>query len=120
MFDRMLYVGKSRFRVSPVSERTIDGKVFASRRESLRYCDLKLLETAGVISSLECQPSFEILINGKQFCLYTADFKYVITATDKVMIEDVKSTGTAKDASYRLRKKAAELYCGITVSEVLS
>jgi hypothetical protein len=36
--------------------------------------------------------------------------------TGKVIIEEVKSTGTMKDAAYRLRKKAAELYHGIEVT----
>jgi hypothetical protein len=36
-----------------------------------------------------------------------------------VIYEEVKSTGSVKDAAYRLRKKAAELYHGVKITEFL-
>ena len=106
-------------RFAPVAEhlRTVDGIVFASRREMNRYLALKMLEDIGEIRDLERQPRFEIAINGKRFCVYTADFRYV-RRSGAVIIEDVKSSGTRKDTAYRLRKRAAELSYGITVVEV--
>jgi hypothetical protein len=97
--------------------RTIDGIVFASKKEAKRYAELKLLEKARVITGLECQPSYEVQIDGKKFCTYTADFLYY----DKtgVVIEEVKSTGTRKDAAYRLRKKAFELKYKMKVREII-
>jgi hypothetical protein len=111
----------NRFRVSPKSERTLDNIVFASKREMMRYATLRLFEKAGKIRGLELQPEFQTFIAGKPFCRYTADFAYLVTTKDgreEKVIEDVKSTGTAKDAAYRLRKKAAELQYGFTVHEV--
>ncbi len=45
----------SKYRNKPTE---IDGIVFASRAESRRYEELKLLEFAGVISDLKCQPRY--------------------------------------------------------------
>jgi hypothetical protein len=79
---------------------------------------LCLLERAGEITDLEIQPVFPVAIAGKPFCRYTADFSYRDRA-GRFVVEDVKSSGTSKDAAYRLRKKAAELAYSITVTEVL-
>ena len=109
----------SRFGVAPVAERTADGIVFASKKEMHRYHELNLLLRAGLIADLECQPAFKVAFGAKPYCTYTADFCYYDNRTKRIVIEDVKSTGTAKDAAYRLRKKAAELFHGIKVVEVL-
>jgi hypothetical protein len=42
-------------------ERTIDGILFASKRECQRYLDLRLLEKAGKIRSLVLQPSLALM-----------------------------------------------------------
>lgn len=109
----------ARFKVSRVEERTVDGIVFDSKGESKRYAQLKLAEKAGMIKDLRLQPEFPVLINGKPFCTYTPDFQYWDVTTGQMITEDVKSTGTAKDAAYRLRKKAAELYYGIKITPFL-
>lgn len=108
----------SRFPVAPKADRTIDGHVFDSKREAVRYAELKLLERAKVISGLTVQPTWTIEIQGKHYCRFTADFAYV--EGGKRVIEDTKSTGTQKDAAYRLRRKAAELAHGIIITEVVS
>ena len=106
---------RGRFPVAPKAERTVDGHVFDSKREAIRYGELKLLERAGVISKLKVQPSWNVEIGGKHFCRYTADFEYMHHA--ERVVEDCKSTGTAKDTAYKLRKRAAELAHGIRVTE---
>jgi Protein of unknown function (DUF1064) len=110
---------RSRFQVAPKIERTIDGVVFASKKEAARYGLLKLREKIGEISDLKLQPRFPVEIGGERLCVYTADFSYYDRQLGRVVIEDSKSTGTAKDAAYRLRKRAAELAHGITVDEVI-
>lgn len=114
----MRHASKSRFKVAPKSERTVYGIVFASKRECKRFVELKNLEIAGEIDGLKCQPKFPVFIDGKEFCMYRADFSYLETKTRNFVIEDVKSTGTAKDPAYRLRKKAAELFHGIKITEL--
>ena len=112
----------ARFARSDPSRRTFDGIVFDSIKEAKRYAELKLLERAGEIRGLERQPIFPVKIKGKPFCTYKADFAYRRGSWKNpiLVIEDVKSTGTAKDEAYRLRKKAAELYYGIKITEVLA
>ena len=109
----------NRFPVSPKPQRTVDGIVFDSKREAVRYGELKLLVRAGEIGALEIQPSYKVAIGGQHFCTYTADFRYV-TNRGELVIEETKSTGTQKDAAYRLRKKAAELAYGFKVTEIVA
>lgn len=73
---------------------TVDGIIFASRREAKRYAELKLMERAGEIESLECQPSFRIEVSGIRICDYRADFKYLDKRTGEWITEDVKSKAT--------------------------
>lgn len=110
---------RGRFQVAPKSERTIDGICFDSKKEATRYAELKLLERAGHIHSLTTQQEFIVEIKGKRLCVYTADFHYYDRVRGRTVVEEVKSSGTAKDAAYRLRRKAAELAHGITVDEVI-
>jgi hypothetical protein len=111
---------RSRFQVAPKEQRTVDGVVFASKKEATRYGLLKLRERIGEITDLKLQPKFPIEIAGKPFATYSADFSYFDRLLGKTVIEDVKSKGgTEKDAAFRLRKKAAELAHGIEVVEVL-
>lgn len=110
---------KPRFNVAPKEQRTADGIVFDSRREMNRYLELKILERAGLIEDIVCQHVFVMYINGELFCEYTADFLYFDVDKKCDIVEDVKSSGTQKDAAYRLRKKAAELYHNIKVIEIM-
>lgn len=105
-----------RYRSSPV---TTDGIRFASRIEERRYTELRLMERAGEIFDLACHPKFEVVINGQHYCTYTADFAYLDKTQKIEIIEEVKSKATRTEPSYRLRRKAAELFHGITVTEVV-
>ena len=116
--DGVVTERRGRFAVSAKPDRTVDGTLFDSKKEATRYAELKLLQRAGEIECLEIQPSWNIEINGKHYCRYSADFSYIDKRRGSI-IEEVKSTGTAKDAAYRLRRKAAELAHGIVVTEVL-
>jgi hypothetical protein len=109
----------NRFQTSPAIARTVDGIIFDSKKEAHRYQELRLLERAGQIRNLKLQQKFPVEIKGKHFCNYTADFVYFDCKLYRTVVEDTKSTGTAKDAAYRLRKKAAELHHEIKVDEVI-
>ena len=111
---------KGRFAVSAKEDRTVNNRVFDSKKEATRYAELKNLERAGLIECLELQPSWDVFINGQKLCRYSADFSFIDKKSGRPVIEDVKSkNGTEKDAAFRLRKRAAELALGITVREVL-
>ena len=93
-----------------LSKKTVvDGITFDSKKESLRYLELKRKQELGQISNLELQPSFELQEkfkrDGKTYrpITYIADFKYV--EDGKVIVEDVKSYFTAKNDLYKMKKK---------------
>lgn len=109
---------KARFQTVEPARRTMDGILFASQKEMKRYAELKMLVRAGEISDLSLQPKFEVEANGELYCTYTADFSYR-EKDGTLVVEEVKSTGTAKDAAYKLRKRAAELAFGMTIREII-
>ena len=92
-----------------------DGKRFASKKEFKRYCQLKILESAGTIANLTLQPRFDIVVNGKNCGFYKGDFAYF--EKNKRVIEDVKSEPT-KTPVYRLKKKIVEALYGVEIVEV--
>jgi hypothetical protein len=90
---------------------TIDGKRFASKREAARYSELRILEQAGEICDLQCQPRYEILPakvkDGKKqrATFYVADFQYYDLRTGDTTVEDVKGVETAV---FKLKRKLFE------------
>jgi hypothetical protein len=92
----------------------VDGINFASQREAVRYCELRLLERAGDIRHLECQVPFNIEVNGKHVCKYIADFVYLDSESNEV-VEDAK--GFRTDV-YRLKKTLMRIVNGIDIKEV--
>lgn len=92
----------NKFHVAKKIERTIDGIVFASKAEAIRYRELKLLECAGKIKDLHLQPRFLLIPKTKtqSACYYVADFQYI--QNKKIIVEDVKGFVTAV---YKLKKK---------------
>ena len=90
----------------------VDGVTFASKAESDRYSQLKLLQRAGQISGLVCQPKFICVVGGVKVCTYIADFSYF--EKDKQVTEDVK--GYATDV-FRLKRRLVEaLNPGMTIT----
>lgn len=88
-----------------------NGIKFDSKKERDKYIELKQLEKAGIIKELELQPKFLLLdtihYKGKTYpkTYYIADFKYFDNEKCKYIVEDVKSSITAKDKVYRLKIK---------------
>jgi hypothetical protein len=105
-----------RYKVSPKKDRTINGILFDSKTEAMRYVELGLMEKAKEIHHLELQPQYKVYINQQLFCTYTADFRYFDNRIGEWVIEDVKSRGTMLDTAFKLRKKAAELYHGVSIT----
>ena len=81
---------------------TIDGVVFASKKEAKRIQELKLLQRLGTIRNLELQPKFPLIVNGVKVCDYIADAAYF--EDNARVVEDVKSKPT-KTRVYRLKIK---------------
>lgn len=99
---------------------TIDGIKFDSKRESIRYKELKIMQEAGLISDLELQVKFvlqdKFKKNGKTIreISYVADFTYI--ENGKMIVEDSKGF---KNQTYLLKKKMFEYrYRDLTIREV--
>ena len=90
---------------------TIDSITFDSKKESVRYTQLKLYEKGGLITDLKLQVSYELIpklsINGKteRAIKYIADFVYYDTVHKCEVVEDVKGMITdVFKLKYRLMK----------------
>lgn len=94
----------------------IDGIKFDSGAEARRYSELKLLEKAGVITDLELQPRYDIVINGQKICFYKADFRYNDSNGFQIT-EDVKGM---KTPVYNLKKKLVKACHDVEIVEIRS
>lgn len=91
----------------------VDGISFASKAESRRYQQLKLMERARLIKALRLQPKYPLRVGKDIIGHYVADFEYEINGDIK--IEDVKGF---KTDLYRWKKKHFEAQFGIPITEV--
>ena len=98
---------------------TVDGITFDSRKEADHYCELKLLQRAGVITDLRLQVPFELqpafTVNGKKIRAihYIADFMYQEGGV--YIVEDVKGRKTKE---YMLKRKMYAYRYGQEIKEV--
>lgn len=99
---------------------TRDGITFDSLKEYTRYCELKLMQRAGVITDLERQVKYELLpaqrIGGKvvkRAVTYVADFVY--KEKGQTVVEDTKGFRTKE---YILKRKMMLYFHSIQIREV--
>jgi len=97
-----------------------DGIEFDSIKECQRYCELKLMQRAGVISDLQMQVSFELLpsqrIDGKvveRAVNYIADFVY--KQDGQTVVEDTKGYKTPE---YIIKRKLMLYIRNIRIREI--
>lgn len=93
----------------------VDGILFDSGKEAGRYCQLKLMERAGMIYDLQLQVAYELNPGGTHSLRYIADFVYIISDNELQIIEDAKGFRT-KD--YRKKKRLMKKVHGIDIKEV--
>jgi hypothetical protein len=103
-----------KFRNKPT---TLGGLRFSSRAEAKRYGELLLLERAGAITNIVCQPVVPLIINGMIIGRYIGDFSY--NQDSALIIEDVKSPAT-RTPLYRLKKKLVKALHNIDIVEIES
>lgn len=97
---------------------TPDG-TFDSKREAIRWGELKLLEKGGLVTGLQRQVRFKLFsttITGGVALLetYVADFVYVEIPEGRFVVEDTK--GAITQTYQRKRRLMKQLY-GITILE---
>lgn len=96
-----------------------DGIKFDSKKESLRYLELKMLERAGIISNLRLQVPYvicpSVILNGRKQrpVIYKADFVYV-GENGQEIVEDAKG---CRLPMYVLKRKLMKHVYGIEVVE---
>lgn len=96
---------------------TVDGIVFASKREANRYCELKLMQRGGLIKDLLLQVPVEIIpkTDKHRARFYVADFVYTDCKTGRKVYEDAKGMRTQ---TYQLKKALMYWRHGIDIQEV--
>lgn len=119
----------------------VTGYVFDSKKESIRWCELRIMESAGRITNLRRQVTFELIPTQREECTelykagpqkglpkpgavieqstrYVADFVYC-DAFGNTVVEDTK--GYKKGAAYDLfviKRKLMLWVHGIKVREI--
>ena len=102
----------------------IDGIRFDSKHEATRYCELKYMERAHLISDLELQRTFTLIGPQKDKAgkiiehpvKYVADFVYK-DQDGNTVVEDTKSPATRTPAYVIKRKLMLSIY-GLRIKEV--
>jgi hypothetical protein len=117
---------RSKYNNQP-AERNADGNKtikFDSKKEATRFDELMLLLKAGKIRDLRLQPQFTLqeaytTPEGERVraIRYNADFSYIDTEADRLVVEDVKSKPT-KTKVYAMKKKMLRDKFGITITEI--
>lgn len=115
---------------------TVDGITFDSKKEAVRYRQLKLLERAGEISDLRLQVKYVLIPAQRELCndiytrgakkgcfkpgkllekecSYVADFVYIHDG--KIVVEDTKGFRTE---AYKIKRKLMLHIHGIRIKEV--
>jgi hypothetical protein len=110
---------RNKYNAVAQEERTFKGVKFGSKIEMARGAELMTLMHAGRIEQLAWHPKFPVIFHGELLCTYTADSMYLDKLLDKTIIEEVKSNFSRLDQYYRLRRKAAEIYHNMKVTEIV-
>lgn len=102
------------------AETVVDGIRFDSKKEAVRYGQLKIRLKLGEIGLLERQKHY-LLIEANETerkCEYVADFVYWDIKTGKQIVEDVKSSMTRKLPTYIMKRKLMKDKYNIEIQEV--
>ena len=91
------------------------GFVFDSKKEFIRWCELRIMERGGNISGLKRQVKYELIPkqDGERACTYIADFVY--KQNGETVVEDTKGFRTT---DYILKRKMMLFFHGIRIKEV--
>ena len=115
----------------------ISGEKFDSKKEYIRWCELKLMEQGGLIENLQRQVPFVLIPaqyedmeiidkNGKKIikkklleraCSYLADFVYIDSESGKQVVEDTKSKATITP-EYIIKRKLMLYIHKIKIKEI--
>jgi len=101
---------RAKYKNEPV---VVDGIRFDSKREAMRYHELKLEERAGLITDLRRQIHYALNVNGVHITTYVADF--VLKRNGEECVIDAKGHRTRE---YRMKRRLMLAIYGIVIEEV--
>tara|TARA_R100001082_G_C4353496_1_gene155700 strand:+ start:525 stop:899 length:375 start_codon:yes stop_codon:yes gene_type:complete len=108
MINQLPYNTRFKFKKSSkfgAKKTIVDGITFDSKWESERYGQLRAMERGGIVTDLELQVKYDIVVNDIKICKYIADFVYKEESPDgkiKEIVEDAKGFETPE---FKLKKK---------------
>ena len=118
MINQLPYNTRFKFKKSSkfgAKKTVVDGITFDSKWESERYGQLRAMERGGIVTDLELQVKYDIVINDIKICKYIADFVYKEESPDgeiKEIVEDAKGFETPE---FKLKKKLMKAVHGIDI-----
>ena len=118
MINQLPYNTRFKFKKSSkfgAKKTIVDGITFDSKWESERYGQLKAMERGGIVTDLELQVKYDIVINDIKICKYIADFVYKEESPNgeiKEIVEDAKGFETPE---FKLKKKLMKAVHGIDI-----
>ena len=118
MINQIPYNTRFKFKKSSkfgAKKTIVDGITFDSKWESERYGQLRAMERGGIVTDLELQVKYDIVINDIKICKYIADFVYKEESPDgeiKEIVEDAKGFETPE---FKLKKKLMKAVHGIDI-----
>ena len=118
MINQLPYNTRFKFKKSSkfgAKKTIVDGITFDSKWESERYGQLKAMERGGIVTDLELQVKYDIVINDIKICRYIADFVYKEESPSgeiKEIVEDAKGFETPE---FKLKKKLMKAVHGIDI-----
>lgn len=93
--------------------KSVDGYKFDSTKEARRYGELKLLERAGKICSLEIHPVYALAVSGQVIGNAEFDFRYIENGA--TVIEDCKGGSATNTPLSKWKRKHFEFQSGYKV-----
>jgi len=84
----------------------MDLHYFPSEAEAHRFAALKLELRCGLISDLELQPYYPVVLDGTVMTTYKADFRYMRDGVQ--VVEDVKGNEEYLTDLFKLKRKLIE------------
>ena len=108
MINQLPYNTRFKFKKSSkfgAKKTVVDGITFDSKWESERYGQLKAMERGGIVTDLELQVKYDIVINDIKICKYIADFVYKEESPDGKIREIVEDAKGFETPEFKLKKK---------------
>ena len=118
MINQLPYNTRFKFKKSSkfgAKKTIVDGITFDSKWESERYGQLKAMERGGIVTDLELQVKYDIVINDIKICKYIADFVYKEESPDGKIREIVEDAKGFETPEFKLKKKLMKAVHGIDI-----